>query len=157
MRDLGSPVHSLGFFQGVMSGLGKRARIVLVHAGREVVGAALMLRHHGRVSVPWVSSLRSWFHACPNQLLYWDVMRMAIDEGMQVLDLGRSSRASSGLEAKRQWGGQPRQLYWYYHPGDALPPGQELGRMAWGATVWQRLPLAMANAIGPWFRRGIAN
>lgn len=157
MRDLGSPVHSLGFFREMLTRLGPRARIVLVHAGRQVVGAGIMLLHKKRVAIPWVSSLRSWFQKCPNQLLYWDAMRLAIAEGYEVLDLGRSSRGSSGLEAKRQWGGQPHQLYWYYYPPDAPPPGEELGGMAWGASMWQRLPVAMTNVIGPWFRRGIAN
>jgi FemAB-related protein (PEP-CTERM system-associated) len=157
MRDLGSPVHSRAFFAEVMGALGPRARLVIVRSGDRPVGAGLMLRHGATVAMPWVSSLRSMFHLCPNQLLYWRVMQYAIAEGCEVLDLGRSTRGSTGLEAKRQWGGSPVALHWYYHPPVAGQPGRELDRLAWGVSMWQRLPLAVTNAIGPFFRRVIAN
>lgn len=157
MRDLGSPVHSRSFFREVLIGLEDRARIVLVsHLGRPV-GAGLMLLHHGMISIPWVSSLRAFFDKCPNQLLYWESMRFGIAHGLRILDLGRSSRGSGTFEAKRQWGAEEQQLYWYYDPPTARPPGEEVARASWAVGFWRRLPLPLVNAVGPWLRRGIPN
>lgn len=157
MRDLGSPVHSLGFFREVMLQLGEHARIVLVHCRDRPVGAGLMLLFAGMISMPWVSSLRRFLDRCPNQLLYWEVMRFGIGRGYRVLDLGRSSRDSGTFEAKRQWGGNPVQLYWHYHPASARPPGEGVKRLAWAVPLWKRLPVPMANAVGPWLRRTLPN
>ncbi len=157
MRDLGSPVHSLAFFREVLGQLGDHARIVIVRYQGQPVGAGLMLLFAGMISMPWVSSLRRFFDRCPNQVLYWEAMRFGIGHGYRVLDLGRSSRGSGTFEAKRQWGGQPVQLYWHYHPASAEPPGEDVRRLGWAARLWRRLPVPMANTVGPWLRRALPN
>jgi FemAB-related protein (PEP-CTERM system-associated) len=176
MRDLGSPVHSRRFFREVMAALGPAARILLVrHEGRPV-GAGLMLLFRGTISIPWVSSLRAFFKKSPNAVLYWEAMRYGISEGHRVLDLGRSSWNSGTFEAKRQWGASPVQLYWHHTRGSdeanvgaerssawrrlmGLPAGAKLqsGLSTWPVRVWQHLPIVVANAVGPWLRRGIPN
>ena len=157
MRDLGSPVHSVGFFREVMTHLPGQTRIVLVRSGDKAIGAGLMLVYKGMISIPWVSSLRPYFALCPNPLLYWETMRFGIAEGHGVLDFGRSSMGSGTYEAKRQWGGETHQLYWHYHPATAEPPGREVQRLSWLTRAWSRLPLPIANTVGPWLRRGISN
>lgn len=157
MRDLGSPVHSPRFFREVFARLGEHARIILVRAQNRSVGAGLMLLYNGMISIPWVSSLRSFFDKCPNQVLYWEAMRFGIANGYGLLDLGRSSRGSGAYEAKRQWGAEPVQLHWCYHPATAGSPGDGARRLAWAVGLWRRLPLTVANAIGPWLRRAIPN
>lgn len=176
MRDLGSPVHSRRFFHEVLAALGPAARIILVrHEGRPV-GAGLMLIFRGTISIPWVSSLRAYFAKSPNAVLYWEAMRFGIAEGHRVLDLGRSSWNSGTFEAKRQWGARPVQLYWHHtRPGDAVPEDGDRPRLwqrllgmpagarlqsglsTWPVQLWKRLPLGVANAVGPWLRRGIPN
>lgn len=158
MRDLGSPVHSRGFFRAVLAHLPDATRIVVVRDDGRPIGAGLMLLHGGMISMPWVSSLRRYFPRCPNQVLYWEVMRFGISEGFRTFDLGRSSWNSGTFEAKRQWGASPLQLHWHYAPADAPPPvGEETKRLAWAVQLWQRLPLPVANAIGPVVRRTIPN
>lgn len=156
MRDLGSPVHSRRFFEEVLREF-PTSKLVLVMADSRAVGAGLMLIHAGMISIPWVSSLRSHFDRYPNQLLYWEAMRFGIAEGHRVLDFGRSSVGSGTYEAKRQWGATPLQLHWYYHPETSAPPGDDVKRLDWATSVWRRLPVSVANAIGPWLRKQIPN
>lgn len=157
MRDLGTPVHGLGFFNEVLAGLGPHARVIVVRLGGTPIGAGVMLIFKGMISMPWVSSLRAFFNRCPNQVLYWEVMRYGIAHGQSVFDLGRASRGSGTLEAKRQWGATPVQLYWHYHPETAPPPGDDVKRLSWAAALWRRLPLPVANALGPRLRRTLPN
>ena len=155
MRDLGSPVHSRAFFHAIMDCL--PARLVVVRLGEQPVGAALMLRHRDTVSIPWVSSLREHFAKCPNQLLYWHAMEDAIAQGARALDFGRSSRGAGTFEAKRQWGARVVQLHWYYYPEHAVTAVDDAARFRWASTAWRRLPVSVANAIGPRVRGSIAN
>ncbi len=157
MRDLGSPVHGIPFFREILEQLPANARLVLLEQGSVAVGAALMLVFKGVISLPWISSLRPYFHLCPNQVLYWESMKWGIGEGHDILDFGRSSRDSGTFEAKRQWGAEPVPLFWHYWPGNAVPPGEDVKRLSWGVHLWQRLPLPVANRVGPWLRAGIPN
>lgn len=157
MRDLGSPVHAVGFFRAMLRYLGEHASVLLVRDGGRAIGGAVCLFFNNVISIPWVSSLRRFFHRCPNQVLYWEAMRYGIANGYRVLDFGRSTRGSGTFEAKRQWGANEVQLHWVYWPEAATPPGVGKGRFSWASELWQYLPLFVANTIGPWLRRGIPN
>ncbi len=157
MRDLGSPVHAVRFFHEVLAFLPDRAWVLVVRSGPVPVAGAVMLAHHGTLSIPWVSSLRSSRALCAGQFLYWEAMRFAISRGHRVLDFGRSSKGSTTYESKRQWGAEPVQLYWHYYPETAPPPAETADRMEWAAKLWRRMPLPLANALGPSLRRTISN
>lgn len=157
MRDLGSPVHGLRFFEAVTSGLEECAHIITVRAGEKVVGAGLLLAFRDTLSMPWSSSLRSHFRLGVNQVLYWEVIRYAVAGGFRYMDFGRSPKGSGTYEAKREWGAQPVQLYWHYLPESARPPDEGVRRLGWAVKMWQRLPVPVATALGPRVRGGIPN
>src|SRR5204863_6453108 len=92
MRDLGSPVHAMRFFQEVLAGLPGRSHVIVVRNGRQSVAGAVMLANRDTLSVPWVSSLHSARPLCAGQVLYWEAMRFAVSRGHRVLDFGRSSK-----------------------------------------------------------------
>ena len=54
--------------------------------------------------VPWASSLREYFSLCPNNLLYWEMIRWGCKNGYQRFDFGRSSPDSGTYRFKKQWG-----------------------------------------------------
>jgi serine/alanine adding enzyme len=161
MRDLGSPVHSRRFFQAMLPALPGTARVLLVRDrdGR-TVGAAVCLFFRDTIMVPWVSSLREAFALCPNFVLYWEVIRHGCREGYRVLDLGRSFRNAGTFEFKRQWGAQPHPLPWIFLDArsSAPPPvDRDAGRFATLVKAWKRLPVPVANVLGPWVRARVPN
>jgi len=161
MRDLGSPVHSRRFFTLMLAELGESARVLLVRdAGNRVVGAAVCLLFRDTIMVPWVSSLRDAFALCPNFTLYWEVIRFGCASGYRVLDFGRSFRNAGTFEFKRQWGAEPWPLPWIFIDVDAgAPPpvDRDAGRFAPLVAAWKRLPLPLANVLGPWIRGQVPN
>ncbi len=161
MRDLGSPVHSRKFFDAMVNELSGIARVLVVRdrAGR-AVGAAVCLFFRDTVMVPWVSSRREAFALCPNFVLYWAVIRWACREGYRTLDLGRSFKNAGTFEFKRQWGAQPHPLPWIFLdavPGAAPSLDQDRSRFAPLIEAWKRLPLPIANVLGPWIRGQVPN
>ena len=157
MRDLGSPLHPVGFFEALLEALAGRAEILVVRDGGTPVGAGLVIMDRDTVCVPWSSSLRSHFAHAPNQILYWEAMRRGIERGARRFDFGRSSVDSGTYVAKREWGAEPLQLYWHHAPADRPPPEEDVQRMGWATRVWRRLPVRLANAIGPRIRGAITN
>jgi FemAB-related protein (PEP-CTERM system-associated) len=157
MRDLGSPVHRRRFFTAVSSELGDDATYVLVRSGSDVVGAGLLLFHGQRAVLPFSSSLRAARSLGPNQLLYWETVRCAVDRGCTILDLGRSSPGSGTFEAKREWGATPVQLYWHRAGADqpAGGPDDLTQRLAWATRLWSRLPVRVATGASSLIRGGL--
>lgn len=161
MRDLGTPVHSRRFFALMLEHLGGVARVLLVRdRGGRTIGAAVCLFFRHTIMVPWPSSLREAFALCPNFTLYWEVIRFGCAHGYRTLDLGRSFRNAGAFEFKRQWGAGPRALPWIFIDLDErarLSPDRDASRFAPLVRAWKKLPVPLANALGPWLRGQVPN
>jgi len=161
MRDLGSPVHSRGFFRAMLKALPGTARVLLVRdKDSRAVGAAVCLFFRDTIMVPWVSSLREAFALCPNFVLYWEVIRFGCRSGYRVLDLGRSFKSAGTFEFKRQWGAQPHTLPWIFvdaRPGGRPSVDRDASRFEPLIQAWKKLPVPVANMVGPWIRRQVPN
>lgn len=157
MRDLGSPPHSLEFFDRILTSFGDRCAILLVRYGETYIGAALALYWKDTLSVPWVSSLREHFRLYPNNILYWEAMRFAIAKGITRFDFGRSTEGSGTYQFKQRWGAVATPLYWQFLPisGRQMKPGTDDGKFGLAVQVWKRMPVAATRWVGPALRKNI--
>lgn len=152
MRDLGTPVYSKHFFAQILRRFPDKTQILTVyHKGGPVAGAFL-IGFRGQLEIPWASTLRKVNSLGVNMLMYWEVLKYAINSGFKTFDFGRSSVDSGTYRFKKQWGAEPRQLYWHYwlNAGQSMPkltPSNPKYQLA--IKAWQRLPLFVANRIGP--------
>lgn len=152
MRDLGTPVYALGFFDAILKAFPTQARITVVRYRGAAVAAGFTLGFRGRLEIPWASANRDYNALSVNMLLYAEVLKRAVVDGYTVFDFGRSSTDSGTYRFKKQWGATERPLYWHY----ALPPGREVPQLTpnnpkyrLAIAVWQRLPLFVTNRLGP--------
>lgn len=157
MRDLGSPVHAKRFFQAILNAFDRDARIGLVRHGEQVVGGLVALAFRDTLTVPWASCLRDYFHLCPNMILYWQTLRLACLEGFDKFDFGRSTRNVGTYRFKKQWGAQEEQLFWYRIPlskrGTTDSHGGAFRLSSLAVDAWKKLPLGLANRLGPKVRQ----
>jgi FemAB-related protein (PEP-CTERM system-associated) len=156
MRELGSPVHGRHFFRAIFDAFGKSARVALIRDGAVPVGGLIALGGKDRLVVPWASSRREYFAACPNMLLYWETLRAACLEGFRRFEFGRSTRGSGTYHFKRQWGAVDEPLFWYTIPlrqGSARLLSSDGPRGAQLAAAWHYLPLGVTRWIGPPIRK----
>jgi hypothetical protein len=117
-----------------------------------------MLAWRHRLELPWASSLREFLPSCPNMLLYWAAVRHGVETGATLFDFGRSTPGEGTFQFKRQWGAEPRELCWEYAVlgGGAMPDQSPKNpRFRHAIAIWRRLPLAVANAVGPMIVRQI--
>ena len=85
-------------------------------------------------------------------LMYWEVLKFAISENYTYFDFGRSSVDSGTYRFKKQWGSEPKQLYWHYWlaSGGELPalnPNNPKYKLA--INMWQKMPISLTKIIGP--------
>jgi serine/alanine adding enzyme len=157
MRDLGTPVLPRRFFADAASTFGGDVVITTIrHEGR-AVAAGFGFLHHGEFEITWASSLREYNPMSPNMLLYWELMKHAIERGAHTFNFGRCSPGGGTHRFKLQWGGSDVPLgwsVWSRNGGDGTPkPDKPIFRIA--TSLWQRMPLWAANTIGPLVSRSI--
>ncbi|ACM21318.1 FemAB superfamily protein [Geotalea daltonii FRC-32] len=158
MRDLGTPVYGKEFFRNIMETFPRTTKIVSVLLDGTTVASGIMMWFRDTVEVPWASSIKEYRNLCPNNLLYWEAIRCALKMRARRFDFGRSTPGEGTYRFKKQWGAEAVPLYWQYliEEGTRLPqlnPSNPKYRTM--IKVWQRLPLAVANYVGPKIVRGI--
>ena len=161
MRDLGSPVHAERFFAAAAEAFGDRLRFIVSRLGERSVGGLVAIDFAGAVSVPWASTLREERNRCPNNQIYWEALRWAIERGAREFDFGRSPIGGGTYRFKLGWGAQERPLAWRRLD----PEGGRIAAKSAGdsptlqrlSAIWSRLPLPMTALLGPWLRRRISS
>jgi FemAB-related protein (PEP-CTERM system-associated) len=158
MRDLGTPVFGRALFESTLRRFAWSTRVCCVYAGQEPVAAAIVHWRNGWMEVPWASALRAFNPQCANVFLYWNMLRFAIAQGCRTFEFGRCTPDEGPFHFKRQWGAEPSPLVWeYWTPSGAVPESFDprSDRHQWKVSIWQRLPLPVATALGPRIVRGI--
>jgi FemAB-related protein (PEP-CTERM system-associated) len=157
MRDLGSPPHSAAFFRSILATFAD-ARLLLVRLDKQVIGGGLCMEFQDTMLVPWASSLRTYFHLCPNNLLYWEAIRTACERGLRRFDFGRSSLGSGTYNFKKQWGALEEPLHWQANAqGGDLINEESHATLSWAVEAWKRLPVSVTRVVGPLVRRRLSN
>ena len=157
MRDLGSPPHSLSFFENICHHFDNQYTILLVKTDGVYIGAALALHWKDTITIPWVSSLREYFKMYPNNILYWEAMRFAISQNIQFFDFGRSTQGSGTYEFKKRWGAISRPLHWQYFAigNNKSSPEVNENKYKLAVEIWKKLPVQITRIVGPSLRKNI--
>ena len=121
----------------------------------------MIIEYKGTLSVPWVSSLREHFALHPNDALYWEAIKLAVEHGCRQFDFGRSTEKSGNYIYKKRWGAQAAPIYWqYFTAGENLATlATERSSKTFNLAVhmWKRMPVGIANYIGPGLRKSITS
>ena len=128
--------------------------LVLYLEGKPVAGAWLF-RFGTTAFLHSAASLQEHRRLCPNNLVYWKAIEWACKAGCRALDFCRSREGSGTFHFKKQWGAKPAQIYYQYlmKGGRHMPrvdPHNPKFKLA--ETLWSKLPLAVANCVGPKLR-----
>lgn len=158
VKALGTPVFGREMFGAMERYFGGRMKLLVVQKKGSVVGGQLCLKIRDTWTSLYVGVDRSLLSLYPTYLLYWEAIRRAIADGASWLDLGRSSPGGGTHFFKRQWAGQDvfRDFAYYYSGRPAGPFPEQMGPPArpW-RKLWSKMPLGLANLMGPMIRRSL--
>lgn len=157
VRNLGTPVFPHGLFDAVLDALD--ADILTVSHRGQPLASVLSLYHDGAVMPYWGGGTWAARALRANDRMYYELMLHARRRGCDRFDFGRSKTGSGAWSFKKNWGFAPEPLSYAswtapgHQPRDADPTSaRHQARIA----LWKRLPLAIANRIGPPIARGLA-
>ena len=161
MRDLGSPTHSLDWFQAISRNYKENCVIATVTHEDQVIGAGIVLIQRQTATIPWASTLRKYNRLAPNMLLYWSLLEYVTDHHCRWFDFGRSSYGEGTYKFKQQWGAKPLPLQWHdylFHPNQDKSNdvvGAKSKRREQLEMIWRKLPLIVTITIGSRIRKYI--
>ncbi len=158
MRDLGTPVYGRIFFETILDVFPLHTRIFVVKSQETPVAAGLSSIFNQAMEVPWAGSLVEYRSLCPNMLMYWEAIQFGIQHGMNVFDFGRSTPGEGTYRFKTQWGAKASPLVWEYWMKDGGPVpniSPTNAKFALAIKLWKKLPLTVANLLGPPIVRSI--
>ena len=159
VRNLGTPVFPKALFREMLQAFPDESDILTITRGGKPLASVLSFYHGGAVLPFWGGGSFAARGARANELVYYELMRHARKRGMERFDFGRSKTGSGPAKFKKNWGFEPQPLTYSIW----TPPGAEARNVdptsetySRKIELWKKLPLPIANAIGPFIARGLA-
>lgn len=159
VRNLGSPVFAHRYFRLLAEAFPDAHDVTTVLDGEAPVASVLNFHFREEVLPYYGGGLRVARENKANEFMYWEVMRRAGRErGARLFDFGRSKLGTGAFDYKKNWGFEPEELHYCYRlaEGAAIPennPNNPKYRLF--IALWKRLPLPVANLLGPPLVRGL--
>lgn len=159
VRNLGTPVFPKALFRAMLEAFPDSSDILTVWQGETPLASVLSFYHGGAVLPFWGGGSFAARGARANEVMYYELMLHARRKGMQRFDFGRSKTGSGPFAFKKNWGFEPQPLTYgaWSVPGAPArnidPTDASYSRKI---ELWKKLPLPIANILGPWIARGLA-
>jgi FemAB-related protein (PEP-CTERM system-associated) len=158
VRNLGTPVFPPRLFDAMLERFGEDADIVTILDRGRPTASVLNFYFKGTVYPYWGGGTRESRDCFASELMYFELMCHASSRGCTRFDFGRSKVGSGNYSFKMNWGFDPQPLrYGIRTAAGAAPrdinPLSPKNRLK--VAAWQKLPLWVANRLGPVLARGL--
>jgi FemAB-related protein (PEP-CTERM system-associated) len=154
VRNLGTPVFPRGLFEAVLAAFGEDADILTVSRDGRPLASVLSLYFQDTVFPYWGGGTAEARPARANDFMYYALMGHAARRGCTRFDFGRSKLGTGAFAFKKNWGFEPRPLA-YAVRGEARETNPLSPRYRLQVAAWKKLPLWLANRLGPPIARGL--
>jgi FemAB-related protein (PEP-CTERM system-associated) len=157
VRNLGTPVFPRALFDAVLDGLD--SDILTIRREGRPIASVLNLYWRGTVMPYWGGGTREARAWRANDLMYYALMLHARENRQCTrFDFGRSKAGTGPAAFKHNWGFEGTPLSYAKKALDGgevrdINPLSPKYRLQ--VALWQRLPLGLANRIGPMIARGL--
>lgn len=159
VRRHGTPALSKRYFQALQQVFGRDCELLVVTGtdGKALSGV-LSFYFRDEILPYYAGDDLAARDLAANDFKYWELMRRALGRGVRVFDYGRSKRGTGPFAFKKNWGFEPRPLHYQYqlYRRTAIPQNNPTnGKYRLLIAAWKRLPLAVANRLGPHIVRNL--
>ena len=158
VRNLGTPVFPRGLFEAMLDEYGEDADITIAAKDGRPLYSVLSFYFDDTVYLYWGGGNRDSRKWRATELAYFELMRHAAGRGCTRFDFGRSKAGTGAYKFKKNWGFEPQPMVYGLRTADGAAP-REINplhpRYRLQVAVWKRLPLWLANRIGPPIARGL--
>jgi FemAB-related protein (PEP-CTERM system-associated) len=156
----GTPAMPRAWFEALLAQFGSDAEVLTVVSPKgKPLSSVLSFYFRDEVLPYYAGDDLQARELAANDFKYWALMQHAVRRGARLFDYGRSKVGTGPWSFKKNWGFTPQPLSYEFQllHGQDLPqhnPNNPKYRLL--IQAWQRMPLALANRLGPPIVRGLA-
>jgi FemAB-related protein (PEP-CTERM system-associated) len=158
VRNLGTPVFARRYFQILAEAFHDCLDVVTI-LDQDTALASVMNFYFRDEVLPYDGGGTLGARArAANDFMYWEVMRRAAEKGCRLFDFGRSKIGTGAFSFKHNWGFEPTPLHYRFklREGASIPDHNPMNpKYRLFIQAWKKLPVSVANVIGPHIVRGI--
>lgn len=155
----GTPAMPRRYFQKLMDTFGPDCEVLTVcSADGRPLSSVLSFYFRDEVLPYYAGDDEAARDLAANDFKYWELMRRACARGLKVFDYGRSKVGTGPYAFKKNWGFEPTPLHYEYrlYKRESIPqnnPSNAKYKLL--IATWRRMPLALANWLGPYIVRNL--
>src|SRR5262249_50756530 len=156
VHRLGTPVLSKRYFEVLSEVFGPACEVLTVTDEKHLVASVMSFYFRDEVLPYYGGGTEQARDVAGNDFMYWELMRRACERGLRMFDYGRSKRGTGSFDFKKNWGFEAQPLHYEYRlvRSQRVPELNPLNpKYRLAIKLWQRLPLSLANRIGPLIAR----
>jgi len=155
----GTPALPKRFFETLMKVFGQDCEVMTITSPEgKILSTVLTFYFRDEVLPYYAGDDLAARDLAANDFKYWELMRRACARGYKLFDYGRSKVGTGPYSFKKNWGFEPLPLSYEYrlYKRDEVPQNNPLNpKYRAFIAMWRRLPLAVANTIGPHIVRNL--
>ena len=155
----GTPALPKRFFARLKEVFGEACEVLTVtDADGKVLSSVLSFYFRDEVLPYYAGDDVAARELAANDFKYWELMRRACERGCKLFDYGRSKIGTGPWSFKKNWGFEPQPLSYEYclYKRDEVPQNNPMNpKYRAFIALWKRLPVGVANAIGPHIVRNL--
>lgn len=155
----GTPAMPKRYFQTLLKTFGADAEVLTVcSAEGRPLSSVLSFYFRDEVLPYYAGDDEAARDLAANDFKYWELMRLACARGLKVFDYGRSKEGTGPYAFKKNWGFEPTPLNYEYrlYKRESIPQNNPANaKYKLLIATWRRLPIGVANWLGPFIVRNL--
>ena len=155
----GTPAQSRRYFETLKKTFGDDCQaMTVVTPDGQAVSSVLSFLFRNEVLPYYAGDAVTSRETAANDFKYWELMRRSAGAGITLFDYGRSKVGTGPYDFKRNWGFVPQPLAYEYKliRAPKVPENNPLNpKYRAFIALWQKLPLSVANRLGPHIARSL--
>jgi FemAB-related protein (PEP-CTERM system-associated) len=159
VHRLGTPVFPKKYFALLQQVFGDECEVrTIVTEDNRLVAAVLSFYWRDEVVPYYGGGMDLAREVAGNDFMYWNLMQASAAKGCRIFYFGRSKRGTGAYDFKKNWGFTAQHLPYEYklYGSDALPDNNPLNpKYQLFIKMWKKLPLPLANLMGPYIVRNL--
>ena len=159
VRNLGTPVFSAKYLRILREVFADDCSVLMItQEGQDVAGVMSFYFRDEVLPYYGGSTAEARTIKGVNHFMYWELMRRSREQGVRLFDFGRSKADTGPFSFKKNFGFKPQPLPYEYYlvRSPAVPDVNPLNpKYRMMVNAWSRLPLPLANLLGPPLARNL--
>lgn len=158
VRNLGTPVFSKKYFVTLLDVFKDEAGITTIQKDNETISSVLSFYFKDEVLPYYGGGTEKARGLKANDFMYWSLLKKSGEQGLNFFDYGRSKQGAGSYSFKKNWGFTPEPLCYEYYlvKSKSVPEvNPNNPKYKFFIDIWRRLPLRIANFLGPLISRSL--